>query len=1367
MVLICPLLLFAQGSQLRFKHYSINEGLSQNTVFSLLQDSDGMMWIGTEDGLNRFDGYEFTYFKHNLHEPNSISHNQVNALHEDSTGIIWIGTSDGLNLFDKHTEKFTRISTSASRSVASNEFVTSIFEDSKRNLWITTFEGLKLYNPRTKKFQSFRYQNGARSDRIMEDKNGMLWVSINRDLRRFDPQKKIFLPLPQVLENNSALRGSFIRAIKQDKHGQVWIATETAGVFVYDERDNSVQQFTNNSGDKGIPANIVREIFFYSDNEVWLGTRDGLTIYNRSNKQFHTYKNDRYDPLSISQNSIRSIMRDKAGNIWVATYAGGVNLVTTDYNMFGYVGAATVNKPGLNYQMASAITGAYNNGLWIGTEGGGINWVSNEHNVFKSYSMPQVSANIGINTIKCFLPDDDKIWVGTVNGIGYINKSGGMLQPVQIPVENKEINSIVKINGDLWLGSMGSGLIKKQQDGTFVVFKNELRNPNSLSRDNVLKIIKDDKNNLWIATYKGLNYFDHQKFTQYHHNPGDPFSVSHSHISTLYIDAKKRLWVGTKGGGLNLFDAATKRFYVIDHNIGLVNDVVQSIEEDMQGNLWVSTNKGLSKISLKGNPPFTRRNTEIQNYFAEDGLQGNQFFANSSYRNNKGELFFGGINGVTFFHPNNIRKNGYKPPVVITEFLIRNKPVRTYGDDSPLKHAINETEAITLNYDQAFISFRFAALNYINPNKNQYAYRLKGFENDEDWNYVGSQRLATYTNLDAGTYYFQVIASNNDGVWNTNPRTIKIVVLPPWWATWSAYALYFLFTGGLLYLYYWYSLRNERLKNELVLEHVIREKDHELYQRKLNFFTNISHEIKTPLTLILAPLDKLLQVSHDNNQVHHRLMVMKRSGERLLRLITQLLDFRKFESGNMELEASESNLVQFVRDVVSAFESYAKEVDVKIKTEAPRKDIKVYFDQDKFEKVLYNLLSNALKFSKPGGKIILRIKEEKPAGSEPGFAIVEVEDNGVGIPPEKLPHIFQQFRHYDQDGMNVHGSGIGLAFAKGLVELHTGKLTVMSEPAAEGQPGLTRFTIRLPLGRVHLKDEEIVTVGDGENIEWYLSDEHKARTNEFLAKKTAKVLTNMDESPLMLLVEDNKDVLEFLREHFEDKFRIYTASDGVEGVAKAVEVIPDIIISDVMMPNMTGTILASTLKNDSRTSHIPIILLTARTQTIHKIEGLECGADDYVTKPFNISILEARVWNLIEQRQQLRERYRREITLQPSKLAISSPDEAFLEKVMTYIEENLSESNLNVEDLAKEVFMSRTTLYRKIKALTNQTIVEFIRSVKLKRAAQLLETGNYRITEVAYMTGFSEINYFRKCFKEQYEQTPTEYMQAHAKQSLD
>lgn len=1355
----------AQPKKINFKSYTINDGLSQNAVMCLLQDRYGFIWIGTEDGLNRFDGYEFISYKHDNTDTNSISNNQINALYEDKDGKIWIATSKGLNIFDRKTEKFKKLFKFSENNDGAGDFITSICKDKTGNIWLGSLADLKLYQPKIGKLTIFKAYKKKPNEFnkvnfIFEDSDGLFWMSIGKDIRRFSPITKKFLPLPAVLENNKTLRTSFTRVIRKDVAGNIWIGTDNHGVFIFNKKENTLENFKNIPGNhNSIPINIVREILIPNNQEVWIGTRDGLSIYNIKQKTFKNYRNDVYDTHSLSHNSIRSILKDRVGNIWLGTYAGGINLITLSNNMFSLISEQIGDKNGISYRVVSSIINGDDQSLWIGTEGGGLNYINKDQSIYKKIKLLENSSDVSANTIKSLLKDGDRIWIGAFKGLYTYQTKTSKLTRLSTP-ENKGIYALEKTTQGIWMGTNGAGMFLRKPDGSYKVFKND-NTSQSLCGNSITRIHKNHLDHLWIGTDRGLNYYDGLKFKQYFHNPNDEHSLSNSSILSIFIDSKQRIWIGTKGGGLNLFDAKTEKFSHLSSKNGLSNDVIQSILEDNKGNLWLSSNRGISKISFKNDKnPIQGNNFSIVNYYVEDGLQSNQFLPGACNKNSSGELFFGGINGISFFNPDKIKQNNYKPNIVFTDFYIKNKPVSVHDEKSPLFEAINETKQIKLPYDQAYITFKFAGLNYVNPNKNQYAYKLEGLTNDDDWHYVGNQKTATYTNLDAGTYTFKVKASNNDGVWNNTPRLIKIIVLPPWWETWWAYVLYTLIISLLLYFYYYYSLKTTKLKSELVYEHLIREKDQELYQRKLNFFTHISHEIKTPLTLILAPLEKLLILNEGNNRVQNQLTLMKRNGERLIRLINQLLDFRKFESGNMQLKAAQGNIVRFTREVVLAFQSYAQSLEISLKVESDKKSIQLWFDRDKFEKILYNLLSNALKFTNKKGEIIVKIREEIPEDeTQNGVAIIEVIDNGIGIPTQDIPHIFDQFKYYDNEVVNANGSGIGLAFTKGLVELHHGQIAVESIEATNEKNGYTCFKIEIPLGSRHLLEHEIIADYKAtEDIESYHQEYQLTHPQLLNDTKKVKVFRKSDgEKPIMLIVEDNTDVMDFLVSHFEEKFTLHKAVNGKAGLECAINIIPDIIISDVMMPEMNGTILCNTLKNDSRTSHIPIILLTARTSLIYKIEGLDTGADDYITKPFSIHVVESRVWNLLELRQKLRERYKKEVTLQPQNIAITSPDEIFLEKVMKFIEANMAEPTLNVEELSKEVFMSRVTLYRKIKALTGLTTIEFIRSVRLKRASQLLASQNHSVAEVAYMVGFTDIDYFSKTFKEQYQITPKQY----------
>lgn len=1363
----CLTLVVAQGQkQLNFKRITINDGLSQNTVFCIAQDKTGFIWIGTEDGLNKYDGYEFTVYKHQNNNPKSLSHSQINALLEDKKRNFWIGTSDGLNLFNKHTETFSKIGYHTPTEGNAGDFISAIYQDSNENLWVGTYNGLKYYDYTSKKLRSYNVgflsENPAASNRvqtIFEDSNHRIWVSIGKSLKCIDAKTKKLVELPSKIANDNILNAANIRAINQTPNGDMWFATEGLGLVKFTVASNEITRYSHQIGNSfSIPTNIIRTLFNNNEHELWIGTRDGLSVLNTQSNQFLNYRYITYDPQSLSHNSIRCILKDRAGNIWLGTYAGGINFYGAGGNNFGYIGQKSNGSIGLTHRVVSSVL-ADGNGLWIGTEGGGLNYIDRKNNITKSYVINSTQQNI----VKSLAKQGNKLWIGTYDGLSCLNTETNQLTNYEITKndgkpENKQVYTIALASNGVWLGTDGRGLKFRNANGEITNYLNDKRNPNTLSGNVVLSLLKNTDDKIWVGTEHGLNYFDAKtrKFKRYQHQNNNPFSLQHNTILTLFYDSKHRLWVGTEGGGLSFFDSSNQKFYTINETFGLANAVIHAVREDKQGNLWVSTNKGLSKITFKKFIlPFNAKDIDVLNYTVQDGLQSNQFTSGAAETNEQGEVFFGGINGVTYFYPEKIVYNKIKPKVVITDFLIKNNPVKI-EEDSPLKKSINETEVITLNYDQAFITFKFAALNYINPEKNKYAYKLKGF-NDDDWHFIGNQRQATYTNLDAGTYNFEVKAANNDGLWTDKIKSVKIVVLPPWWKTWWAYLLYAAIIGALLYAFNSYSVKTTKLKHELELQHVSHEKDQELAKRKLSFFTNISHEIKTPLTLILGPIDKLINQNEGNNKTLNQLRLIQRNGERLVRLINQLLDFRKFEEDSMVLQTAEGNIVRFVREIVIAFEPYAQHRHIKLKFVSEQQSLRLWFDRDKLEKVIYNLISNALKFTNEGGQVLVSVNQLQVDGKI--MASIAVEDNGIGIPPDQIGRIFEKFKHFDNEGVNSSGTGIGLAFSKGLVQLHKGNINVESILASPSTNGKTIFTILLPTGKEHLSDSEMIqNYKSTEDISSYKGTELSSTSKLALEKRKQQVLTAAGKEKLiMLVVEDNSEVREFVSSHFESNFEIHEAENGKEGMEQALKLIPDIIISDVMMPITDGITLCKNLKTDTKTSHIPVVLLTARTPIIFNIEGLETGADDYITKPFNLNMLEARVWNLLDNRQKLRERYSKEVTLQPTNVAITSPDEKFLEKIMAFIEKNIAEPELSVEELGNVAGMSRVTLYRKIKALTNQTAIEFIRSVRLKRAAQLLQQNKFNVNEVAYMVGFSDVDYFRRCFKEEFKLTPKEY----------
>jgi len=1343
--------LYAQNT-LIFKNINVDNGLPQNTVLSVLQDKKGYIWAGTFDGLSKFNGLDFKVYKNEPNNNKSLSNNKIDKLFEDTGGHLWVGTFDGLNLFDPDIEGFTRFKLS---NTAKGNVALSMAQDKQGILWVGTDDGLLFVTPSKASANGYSVLrsnicgNNKTTFLYIDDAQNV-WMGTGQTLKIYSIAKKQFLPLPEVLRENKKLQVSVIRWIIQDRERNFWIATETKGLFYYNVKGRTCFNYTQQNG---LLSSTVRTLLEKEDHEIWIGTKKGLNIINTKTNQISSVINDPFNSNSLSQNSIRCFFKDNEGNVWLGTYNGGLNTVYSQYDNFYYLGLKKGGTNGLSYNIVNAIAEDRKGDFWIGTDDGGLDHVDSvlQHNhIYYQYN--GTSRELLGNSIKSIAmnADTNKLWIATGSGLNIFDKRDGSFTTTHIiakPAISGFIQGYVLLNDGqgLWIGTNFGGLYYLKKNGILQHYRT--------SEANIVALFKDG-NDLWIGTKDySLNRLNISTgvMTSYKTVLNNPYSLTSNSILSIYKDLQNRLWVGTDGGGLNYFDVKANRFFGITETTGISNNTIHGILDDRQGHLWISTNKGITCISFnKFRPPFDKADLTIANYTVDDGLQSNQFTTGAAIKTNNGKLIFAGIHGITAFNPIKIKINRVKPAIVFTDFLIYNKTLTFGTRGSPLKKPIDETNEITLTYNQNFFSIKFSALNYIDPKKNQFAFKLEGFSYNE-WHFVGNQQIATYTNLDPGTYFFKIKAANNDGIWNETPRVLKIIILPPWWKTYYAYAGYIIIIIFLLYLFNIYSKKTERLKNELKYESISHIKDQELAQKQLSFFVNISHEIKTPLTMIMAPLERMIETNIGNNKVQNQLILMQRNGERLIKLINQLLDKKKLESGQMHLQASENNIVSFIREILLAFDGLAKLKKITLKLNVKQDEVKIWFDSDKLEKVFYNLLSNAIKFTQNYGIITVDIT----IPDENNNILITVEDNGCGIQPENINKLFTQFYHYDNN-LKVDGTGLGLAFSKELVNLHHGELNVESRPETPEKHGRTRFLIKLHTGKDHLKETEIANnFRHSEDIFNYNKTE---RSKTKFDIKKAEILENRKINVVsMLIVEDNGDVLDFIKTGFEADFEVYTAINGLDGLNLAKKLSPDIIISDVMMPGLNGIELCNMLKSDILTSHIPIILLTARTQLIFKMEGLETGADDYISKPFNFSMLEVRVWNLIETRQKLRERYQKEINLDPQNIAISNLDEVFLKKILNHIELHITDPELSVEQISRELAMSRSLFYKKIKSLTNQSGIEFVRSVRIKRAAQILAQGQLTVNEVAYMVGFLDVNYFRKCFKEQFNYTPKEH----------
>lgn len=1353
------ILLFVNSvfAQLSFDHLSITSGLSQSTVLSICKDSRGYMWFGTRDCLNRYDGRRIKVYKTDPDNPASISGNDyIYAINEDQAKNLWIGTQNGLNRYIPETDSFERIPFSLkNKSSISDIIVLSISNGNNGRIWFGTNNGVSLLkNPFSRDFIKYYSKDGLAGDAVyavLEDSKGNVWVGTTKGLTLMTPAKGkyVFTSFAYSASNTNSISSNSIKTIAEDKNGNIWIGTETEGLNLYVPHTKSFIRFkydplNNNS----ISNNNIRKIIVNKDGDLWIATMNGLNIMDPDDHKFVVYKHDSERNKSLSDNSIKDIYQDNHGSVWVGTMFGGVNVNHLNTVPF-VVEKHSKYRNSISSDIISVIEGDSNGNLWIGTEGQGLNFYNVNSKTYTHYfNNPLDGSSLSSNTIKSIFKDSKgQIWIGLFQGgLEMFLPSTGKFKHYKPDPKNPNsishgyVSSITEDKqGRLWVGTSSKGLnVFDSNTQSFTHITSESPSAKfKLSSSYIRVVYADSKNNLWVGTANGLNLLPNNsdEFKFFYKNHDDKNSLQSNHINCVKEDSKGNIWIGSYHGGLSLYRPKTGTFITFNIASGLASDNIIDILEDNEGYLWISTDRGLSKFDLK--------KKIFKNYTTRDGLPANEFNYHSAYKDKNGKLYFGSYNGLVSFTPQEIEENKNIPKIAFSELKLFNKPVVINGPDNLLNQDISVTKEITFKASQNIFTIEFLALNYIKPDRNKFAYILEGFE--KEWNYVNVPS-ATYTNLPAGTYNFLVKASNNDGLWNNTPAKLIIKILPPLWRTWWAYLFYFFFSVAILFFVIRFFRRQARLETELYYEHLNNENLQKLYQIKLDFFTRISHEIRTPLTLIFAPLENLIQYTSENKVINKQLLQIKKNSDRLLRLISELLDFRKIESGNMNIMVSEQDIVSFCLDIFNSFKNLAAEKNIEFTFSSENETSQVYFDNAQMEKVVFNLLSNALKYTPDGGKVHLSINEED------NFVNIMVTDNGIGIPQEDQDKIFTNFYQVSNTAAKKEGWGIGLALVKNIIEQHNGEISISSEPEKEDAKGKTTFKVRLRKGSEVFNENQIIKESfQRESLKQdVISDNFKENIVEEIA--------NIERVHTILIVEDNDELRAFIKESLEKHYFILEGDNGLSGWEIAIEQIPDIIISDVTMPVMDGFELCTKLKNEVSTSHIPVIMLTAMAANMHQVDGLEAGADIYLTKPFSIQVLELSVKNVLASREALKEKYSRQVMLMPRKVEIQSPDEKFLNKLMQLVEDNMEDPDFNVGSLVNDIGMSQTVLYKKIKALTGMSITDFIKSQRLKRAAQLLLENKLNISEVAYAVGFNDRKYFSKEFKKQFGKAPTDYI---------
>jgi signal transduction histidine kinase/DNA-binding response OmpR family regulator/ligand-binding sensor domain-containing protein len=1435
------LLAFAASAQYHFSfsHYTSDNGLSQNSLTTIMKDHKGYLWFGTRDGLNKFDGYNFTLYNSKPNKKMSVLSNRILAIKEDKWGAIWVRTYDEivyrlnqsteelnriekptgeflndkireiftfpsglvwLNTYDKGcykietdetTQKLTVTTFNQKNRNLSNNIVRTIFEDKDRNVWLLTQNGLNCLEPNGKSivyFSKYSFYSFIENEkRIMFGSEGKIF--------QYEKRTKTFktVDLPDQI---------IVATLASFNPNSYLFATQGKGFFTYDVLQGNLQQFSKEKYPV-MKTNDIQSIYIDRAGDAWFEVRlPGVLHFTPQTNKIVFIETKMNDGQLTNPNFL--IFEDDKDMIWIQPYFGffswfdrANNRLVPFYSAYNE-DINTLFSYGVNHVLSDS-----QGVLWISTNRGNGFFKCTflpdyfNHYLFKNHSVYSISNE----TRSIFEDNKNRLWVACKDGsvhvfdqnkkeIGTLNRDGRIIPGGNLEVlvynfcqdkwgniwlatkrqglfrlkpkgsgnsfsvenfihnpndiyspDNNDFYSVVQDkNGRLWAGSYGSGLhLIDEQAGKIRFFhaKNTLTNYPISNCSKVRQVFVDSKQYIWVATTEGFVIFNSNfktlkdiKYKYFHKNENQPNSLAANDIHCIFEDAEKNMWFGTFGGGLNklktkITDNKQPEFEVFDRTKGLPNNVVYTIIDDNQGNLWLTTENSIVK--------FNKKTSKIETFGKGNELENVEFSEASAYLLHDGEICVGSKSGFYSFNPDAVKRRVINAPLVFTRLLLFNKEVEIGEKESVLQTRLDKTSLVEFNYKQNVFTLEFATLDMRAPEKIQYAYKLEGF--DHDWNNVQTKHFATYTALPPGTYTFRVKSTDSEGVWLQNERQIDIRILPSFWQSGFAKFLYFLLVILLFLITLYIFITIFKLKNNVQLEK-------QMTDMKLRFFTDISHELRTPLTLISLPVDNILQENLDPS-IKDQLMLVRRNLDRVMGLINQILDFRKVQNNKMRLTVEEINFAELTRLCSSNFLEVAHSKNIGFHLIDETNEAKIWVDPERFESIISNLLSNAFKFTPSGKNITVKTTLNQDV------AVLSVIDEGIGIAQEKINFIFDRFFSIPTlQNIAQKSTGIGLDLVKKLVNLHHGTIHVESQ-VGKG----STFEIEFKLGTDHY---------DGD-VDLILSDETKPLTNihdEHPAD--AEILEHIKVKPLILIVEDNDELRHFLKKSLRKNYRVAEAENGLIGWNKTEHSMPDLIIADLLMPEMDGLELTKKIKSDSQTSHIPVILLTAVTDMESKLAGMKAGADDYITKPFSSEFLHARIENLMTQRIQLQHFYRSQyisakpdFTLPP--LVIESSEEQFMQNLIRLMNENIENFDLNIDLLATQLNMSRTVFFNKLKILTGFSPVEFVREVRLERASEYMRETQLTVSEISYKVGIEDPRYFSRCFKHKFGSTPSDY----------
>jgi len=1367
-LLACALLVcncaFGQ-KEYNFTALTTKNGLSSNTVNTILQDHDGLIWFGTNDGLNKFDGTNVTVYSHVERDTSSIPSNEILSLLEDRSGKLWVGTAGRLVYYDSRHSSF--VAYKGDKAAQNPANIRSLYQDHLGKIWAGSYGNFKILDPVTGKVETIDITHLLTSSveflvvlTFFEDKQHQMWIGTNAGLLLFNQKSKKFVTFVKNPADPASISGDDIRTITQDQQGHLFFGTDNGLDMLMPGGKSFLTFHHSDMRPTSISSDVIYSSTVVRGGKLWLGTEEGISIFDCNNYTSENIRPDRRKSFSLSHKAIKSIYVAQRGIMWFGTYQGGVNKYDPNLALFNLKRSSPFDPKGLSFPAVTSFAENKDGRIFIGTDGGGLHLFNRNTGLF-DHCIIGSKINRSGNSLSILAMDMDsknKLWIGTFqNGLFVYDPLTTQYKQYLAGTTSLDLsqNDIFFVKHDskglMWIGTNGFGVdVFNPQTGTFLRYSKHPKNKNDLllPLNGFMRAMAEDKSgNIWLGSVgTGIAVFHPgaRSFTLYNQSNSN---LSDNAVFSIYHDRAGNTWVGTNGGGLNLFDKKTGRFTQLNESNGLANGIIYKILEDSAGLIWVSTDKGISSID-----PKTKK---IKNFSRSNGVQDSPFILGSGMVTSDGELFLGGQDGFNYFSPATLPTSDFMPPVLLTELRVANNTVIP-GENSPIDQQISLAKDINLPYGQNF-SISYVALNYTTPQQNHYSYKLVGF--DHDWNFVKSEKTAYYTNLDPGDYTFEVRASNNEGVWNNKTTTIKIHVFPPIWRTKYAYLLYILMASGLL-LYLRQrgiqkiknrlELQQEKINAQLLIEQqrIEAERIHELDLQKIKFLTNLSHEFRTPISLILAPADKLLSIPKDP-AIIGQVKMIRRNARRLLNLVNQLLDFRKMEEQELKLNLSPGDLIAFVREAAESFQDLSERKKIALIIDNGVESLPAVFDHDKIERIIFNLLSNAFKFTGVGGEIRIETSVKESIGL-PMFCI-KISDTGIGISPELQDRIFDRFFMENNDASILNqGSGIGLSIVKEFVQLQGGEISVESTPGH----GSVFYLVLPVIETDHQVSNNIV---EGE-LQEDIADSANNNAEEPQLLQDSKMAT-------VLLVEDNEEFRFYLKDSLQGFYHIIEAANGKEGWQKALACHPQLVVSDISMPYMSGIELSQKIKTDKRTNHIPVILLTAINGEEGQIKGLESGANDYLTKPFNFEILNTKIRNLLLYNRSLKDAYSKQIKVVGKEIEIESIDAKLLNTVVKYIDEKLNDPELSVEDLSKHVGMSRGSLYNKLLQLTGLTPIEYIRSIKLDRAATFLEKSDYNVAQIAYMTGFGTPSYFSRLFKAKYDVLPSEYISSKRKDS--